>query len=254
MRDRFRGVDWREGGDCSGRQDQMDARAPLASPALSGTPTAPTAAGGTNTTQMASTGCVGGEIIDTAAGLVDYSGSGPVWPLAVDRTGQALVWYDADADRVDFATDVIERKTQPALGVTIAAGTKVALFFYGQSNSTYSDADPAISTSQPYSNVMFVGGAVPGTDLDDAESTLSLYASFSPLVESAAESACSGAANYYRSLAAIEDGEDPDAVSVLAAARVRGGSAADGQSIGGAHESAAVRKGACAGWLVIDPD
>ena len=39
-------------------QTQLDAKAPLASPALTGTPTAPTAAAGTNTTQVATTAFV----------------------------------------------------------------------------------------------------------------------------------------------------------------------------------------------------
>jgi hypothetical protein len=42
----------------TGLQSALDARAPLASPALTGTPTAPTAAGGTNTTQIATTAFV----------------------------------------------------------------------------------------------------------------------------------------------------------------------------------------------------
>ena len=42
-------------GVTSAIQTQLDAKAPLASPALTGTPTAPTAAAGTNTTQLATT-------------------------------------------------------------------------------------------------------------------------------------------------------------------------------------------------------
>jgi hypothetical protein len=43
------------GGVTSGIQGQLDDKAPLASPALTGTPTAPTAAAGTNSTQVATT-------------------------------------------------------------------------------------------------------------------------------------------------------------------------------------------------------
>ena len=53
---------------------QLSAKAPLASPALTGTPTAPTATGGTNTTQIATTAFVTGEIarvIDSAPGALD---------------------------------------------------------------------------------------------------------------------------------------------------------------------------------------
>ncbi len=45
-------------GDTSGLQSALDAKAPLASPALTGTPVAPTAAPGTNTTQIATTAYV----------------------------------------------------------------------------------------------------------------------------------------------------------------------------------------------------
>lgn len=44
--------------DVTGLQTALDAKAPLASPALTGTPTAPTATAGTNTTQLATTAFV----------------------------------------------------------------------------------------------------------------------------------------------------------------------------------------------------
>jgi hypothetical protein len=44
--------------------------APLASPALTGTPTAPTATSGTNTTQVATTAFVGTAISNLVAGLL----------------------------------------------------------------------------------------------------------------------------------------------------------------------------------------
>lgn len=47
-------------------QTSLDAKAPLASPALTGTPTAPTAALGTNTTQVATTAFVNSEIANDA--------------------------------------------------------------------------------------------------------------------------------------------------------------------------------------------
>ena len=58
----------------SGLQTALDTKAPLASPALSGTPTAPTAAAGTNTTQIATTAFVAtaiGALIDAAPGAMD---------------------------------------------------------------------------------------------------------------------------------------------------------------------------------------
>ena len=58
----------------TGLQTALDAKAPLASPALSGTPTAPTATAGTNTTQIATTAFVAaaiGALIDAAPGAMD---------------------------------------------------------------------------------------------------------------------------------------------------------------------------------------
>jgi len=52
-------------GVTSAIQTQLDAKAPLASPALTGTPTAPTASAGTNNTQVATTAYV-----DTAVGAI----------------------------------------------------------------------------------------------------------------------------------------------------------------------------------------
>lgn len=58
----------------TGLQTALDAKAPLASPALSGSPTAPTATAGTNTTQIATTAFVAaaiGALIDAAPGAMD---------------------------------------------------------------------------------------------------------------------------------------------------------------------------------------
>ncbi len=57
-----------------GVEELQTAKAPLASPALTGTPTAPTAAGGTNTTQLATTAFVKAEIdtlVAAAPGALD---------------------------------------------------------------------------------------------------------------------------------------------------------------------------------------
>ena len=57
-----------------GLQTALDAKAPLESPALTGTPTAPTAAAGTNTTQVATTAFVStavSNLVDTAPTTLD---------------------------------------------------------------------------------------------------------------------------------------------------------------------------------------
>lgn len=64
-------------------QTQLDARAPLASPALTGTPTAPTAGAGTNTTQIATTA-----FVQAAAGAItNHSVSGTLYVAAAGSSG-----------------------------------------------------------------------------------------------------------------------------------------------------------------------
>lgn len=60
-----------------GLQSALDSKAPLSSPALTGTPTTPTAAAGTNTTQIASTAFVIKEINDkiAAANALQFKGT-----------------------------------------------------------------------------------------------------------------------------------------------------------------------------------
>ena len=54
-------------GVTSALQTQMDTKAPLASPTLTGTPAAPTASAGTNTTQLATTAFVEADVTAHAA-------------------------------------------------------------------------------------------------------------------------------------------------------------------------------------------
>lgn len=65
-------------------QSAVDLKAPLASPALTGTPTAPTAAADTNTTQIATTAYVQTE-------LADYQPAGSYQPLDSDLTAIAAL-------------------------------------------------------------------------------------------------------------------------------------------------------------------
>lgn len=77
--------------DTTGLQTALDAKAPLASPALTGTPTAPTAIAGTNTTQVATTAYV-------VAGLSSKADSSTVTTLSTS-IGNA----DADVTAIYIA-------------------------------------------------------------------------------------------------------------------------------------------------------
>ena len=100
----------------------LAAKAPLASPTLTGTPTAPTAAQGTNTTQLATTEFVNAEITADIAGKADlasptFTGT-PLAPTAAQGTnttqvattayvqsevGQTIQAFDNDTAKTDVA-------------------------------------------------------------------------------------------------------------------------------------------------------
>lgn len=88
-----------------------DTKANLASPALTGTPTAPTAAQGTNTTQLATT-----EYVQTEVGAIDLSS---VWPVgsvyinaAVATNPSTLLgfgtWVEIGAGKVLVGQDTLD--------------------------------------------------------------------------------------------------------------------------------------------------
>lgn len=102
-----------------------------ASPALTGTPTAPTAAGGTNTTQLATTAFVVAEVASTVTGLLDFKGdldcsSNPNYPAAP----KGDTYYVSVAGKVGGASgvsvdvgDAIVAKADNAGGTQAAVGT-----------------------------------------------------------------------------------------------------------------------------------
>lgn len=82
-------------------QTQLDAKAPLASPALTGVPTAPTAAGGTNTTQIATTAFVRDEV----AALVASA------PGTLDTLNELAAALDDDPNFATTITNLINANT-----------------------------------------------------------------------------------------------------------------------------------------------
>lgn len=100
-------------------------RAPLASPAFTGTPTAPTPAAGTSTTQIATTAFVGTAVAAAIAGLVNSS------PAALDTLQELAAALGNDADFATTMTNALAAKaplaspifTGTPKGPTPAAGT-----------------------------------------------------------------------------------------------------------------------------------
>lgn len=82
------------------QQAALDAKASLASPTLTGTPAAPTAAVGTNTTQIATTAYVNAEIANDAAPIA-HVGSGGAAHANVVAAGAAGFMTGTDKSKLD---------------------------------------------------------------------------------------------------------------------------------------------------------
>jgi len=130
----------------TGLQTALDAKAPLASPALTGSPTAPTATAGTNTTQIATTAFVAaaiGALIDAAPGAMD----------TLNELAAAL------GDDPSFATTV----TNALAGKLSAASNLSDLPNKATSRSNLGLGSMATQAS---SNVAITGGSINGITLD----------------------------------------------------------------------------------------
>ena len=130
----------------TGLQTALNAKAALASPALTGSPTAPTATAGTNTTQIATTAFVAaaiGALIDAAPGAMD----------TLNELAAAL------GDDPSFATTV----TNALAGKLSAASNLSDLPNKATSRSNLGLGSIA---TQAANNVAITGGAINGITLD----------------------------------------------------------------------------------------
>ncbi|MBM2336567.1 hypothetical protein JQX10_13160 [Sulfitobacter pseudonitzschiae] len=94
----------------TGLQGALDAKAPLASPAITGTPTVPTAAPGTNTTQIANTAFVRAALDNLLAGA----------PGALDTLNELAAAIGDDADFAGTITAALSLKASSADLATVA--------------------------------------------------------------------------------------------------------------------------------------
>ncbi|CRK76347.1 MULTISPECIES: hypothetical protein [Roseobacteraceae] len=130
----------------TGLQTALDAKAAHASPALTGSPTAPTATAGTNTTQIATTAFVAaaiGALIDAAPGAMD----------TLNELAAAL------GDDPNFATTVTN-----ALAGKLSAASNLS----DLPNKTTSRSNLGLGSmaTQASSNVAITGGSINGITLD----------------------------------------------------------------------------------------
>ena len=106
--------------DVTGLQTALDGKAPLASPALTGTPTAPTAASGTNTTQLATTAYVLGTRLDQ---LSQPTADVPLNSRKITGLGDPTAAQDAATKNyVDLAVQGLD----PKQSVKAASTTNIA--------------------------------------------------------------------------------------------------------------------------------
>jgi hypothetical protein len=166
--------------------------------------------------------------------LPDFTGEGGNIPIVTDDLGGIVLGYDDITGNLfgaGLSVDVRIDAPREALGYSAASSAFLGIIYYGQSNSAGADADPALTTAQPYSNVMFNGGEVPGggavasSDVDD-------YTSLVAAVSATLEVGVVMAGNYARAYAAMTTGELVDAQAFLTTSAGKGGSPIAGLSNG----------------------
>lgn len=141
----------------TGLQPALDSKAPLASPALTGTPTAPTAAAGTNTTQVATTA-----FVSTAVSALVNSA-----PAALDTLNELSAALGNDANFASTMTTALAAKAPLAsptftgvpAGPTAAAGTNTTQL------ATTAFVSAAVASTTNASNLS--SGTIPDARLPD---------------------------------------------------------------------------------------
>jgi hypothetical protein len=108
-------------GDVDGLQAALDLKAPLASPALTGTPTAPTATAGTNTTQVATTAYV----TSAVSNLVDGA------PGALDTLNELAAALGDDSDYAATTTTALGNRLSSTATVTLSGDVTGTANFSG---------------------------------------------------------------------------------------------------------------------------
>jgi hypothetical protein len=123
-------------------QSALDLKAPLASPSLTGTPTAPTQTNGNDSTRIATTAFVADAMSGVAAGVA-YQTTAPASPAVGD------VWVDSDEVLSAFSSNDFMLKAGGTFTGTING---VAANFIGALNGTSANFSGLVSGITPVSN------------------------------------------------------------------------------------------------------
>ena len=181
--------------DVSGLEAALNAKAPLTSPALTGSPTAPTAASGTNTTQIATTAFVQQEITgfgagDMARSVYDTDNDGKV---DAAEAADSVPWTGVTGKPTSFAPATHSHTIAQVTGLQTALDAKAAL------------ASPA------FSGTPTAPTAATGANTTQIASTAFVQAAVAGLVDAAP-----GALDTLNELAAAL-GDDPNFASTITA-------------------------------------
>lgn len=128
------------------QQTALDLKAPLASPALTGTPTAPTAAGGNNTTQLATTAFVAAAV----SALIDGA------PGAIDTLNELAAALGDDPNFATTMTTALAGKLAAASNLSDVANAATA----------WTNLGGGTLGKQAASAVAITGGTITGVELD----------------------------------------------------------------------------------------
>lgn len=132
--------------DVSGLQTALDAKAPLANPAFSGSPTTPTALAGTNTIQIASTAFVQAAI----GALIDGS------PGALDTLSELAAALGDDANFASTITNGLADKLAKAANLSDLTDASAARSNLGLGSMALQSA----------ANIAITGGSLSGVTVD----------------------------------------------------------------------------------------
>lgn len=131
------------------QQTALNLKAPLASPSLTGTPTAPTAAAGTNTTQIATTafvqGVSGGRVLQTQSQFLGSVATGTTLIPDDDTIPQITEGdqYLSVTITPSSAASILEIDAQLAMSLSTGAVRAAALFQGGVANALEAVQPPA---------------------------------------------------------------------------------------------------------------